>query len=445
MKLSVESYLISALVDEGSPKLALQAGVTSEDFEIYDEEWNWIVARADKRKPISPRLFKQRFPEFDFLMPQEKISDLLNELKQERAFVAVSSAVDEIFTGDDPLSPENAIDKAFQLRDILGDVLKLHSPNTDVAIKSDWRTSYERMKSLFAVRLSGQKVGIPTGIAHFDAHFGGLQKETSYLFLGRPGDAKSFTMAKLITEAAWHGYRVGMFSPEMTRHQHECRFWTLLSAKEKVQQECNLTGAFKNRSLKDHYGYNVKKFKAFLEWLDMNLKGEIHLFTQFYRREKMSLGYIESRIEDLNLDMICIDPIYKLRPPRRRGTKWEELSEITDALVDLSHTYDIPVVMSNQANRALVGKREIAPGKDSSFGSDAPVQEANCVIGVKHFSEERMMQYHCTKNRDGEEFRCKCRFRPNDGILEDVTPLRGSENGYDPDKANALMQIMEES
>jgi hypothetical protein len=101
--------------------------------------------------------------------------------------------------------------------------------------------------------------------------------------------------------------------------------------------------------------------------------------------------------------------------------------------------------MSNQANRAYVGKRETAPGKDSSFGTDAPVQEANCVIGVKHFSEERMMQYHCTKNRDGEEFRCKCKFHPNIGILEDVTPLSGPyQDGYDPDKLQELQEAINE-
>jgi len=443
--MSVESYLISALVEEGSPKLALQAGISGGDFEIYDEEFDWLVTRAEKRQPVSPRLFKQRFPEFDYLLAQEKVADLVDELKRERAFVAVSSAVDEIFTGEDPISSENAVEKAIQLREVLHDVLKLHAPHSDVAFKADWHSAYERMRNVWLLRELDENYGLPTGIAHFDFHFGGLQKETSYLFLGRPGDAKSFTMAKLATEAAWAGARVGFFSPEMTRHQHECRFWTLYSAKQRIQHDLGLKDAFSNRALKDGYNFNLKKFKSFLEWLDANLKGEIHLFTQKYRREKMSVSYIESRIEDLNLDLVIIDPLYKLRAPRRRMTKWEELSEITDCLVDLSHTYNIPVVMSNQANRALVGKREIAPGKDSSYGTDAPVQEANCVIGVKHFSEERLMQYHCTKNRDGEEFRCKCRFLPNRGVLEDITPLRGEfADGYDPEKANALLDVMKE-
>jgi hypothetical protein len=442
-KISVEAYVIAALVDEGSPKKAFQAGVSTDDFEIHDEEFQWIVSRAEKRKPITPRLFKKQFPEFDFILPSEKMGDLLDELKQERAFVAVSSAIDEIYSGEDPLSQENALAKAMSLREVLGEVVKLHAPHADIAIKADWMNTYERIKNLNILRSNGEAPGIPTGIDHFDHHFGGLQPETSYLFLGRPGDAKSFTLAKLVIEAAWNGYRVGVFSPEMTRHQHECRFHTLLSAKKEIQDALGLKGAFRNRALKDGYGFNLKQYRRFLQWLDDNLTGEIHLFTQKYRREKMSVSYIESRVEDLALDAIFIDPIYKLKPPRKRGSKWEELGEITDALIDLSHTYNIPLVMSNQANRATPGGKGDAPSKDSSFGADAPVQEANCVIGVKHFSEERIMKYKCDKNRDGEPFKFTAKFHPNIGVLEDVTPLKGDYfNGYDPDKAAQLMESM---
>jgi hypothetical protein len=444
--MSVEAFVVAALVDEGSPKKAFQAGVTTDDFEIHDEEFQWIIDRAERRKPITPRLFKRQFPEFDFILPKERLGDLLDELKQERAFLAVSGAIDEIYSGDNPLSQENAIEKAMQLREVLADTLKLHAPHSDIAIKSGWEQAYDRVKKLSILRSNGEAPGIPTGITHFDHHFGGLQKETSYLFLGRPGDAKSMTLAKLVVSGAWNGYRMGVFSPEMTEHQHNCRFHTLLSAIPQVQEALGLKGAFRNRALKDGYGFNLKQYRRFLQWIEENMKGEIHLFTQKYRREKMSVSYIESRAEDLGLDAIFIDPIYKLKPIRTRGNKWEELGEITDALIDLSHTFNIPIVMSNQASRALAGKKGDAPDKDSSFGADSPVQEANCVIGVKHFSDERIMKYNCSKNRDGEPFKFTAKFHPNIGILEDVTPVKGDYfNGYDPEKAHDLAAVMAET
>lgn len=446
--MSVEGYVISALVQEGSPKRAFQAGISLEDFELYDQEFGWLIDRAERRRPISVRQFKRKFPEFDLIRPDENIGSLLEELKQERAFVAVQGAIDEIYSGDEPLDQDNALDKAVQLREVLGDVVKLHAPHSDVAIKSGWQRAYERVKNLSILRANGQSPGIPTGIDHFDHHFGGLQAETTYLFLGRPGDAKSFTLAKLVIEAAYAGFRVGMFSPEMTEHQHNCRFHTLLSAKDEIQKDAGLKSAFRNRALKDGLLTKGQMFayRNFLKWLEENLEGEIHLFTQKYRREKMSTSYIESRIEDLGLDLVIIDPIYKLRSPRKRGTRWEELLEITDSLINLSHTFNIPVVMSNQASRALVGRKGEPPDKDSSFGADAPVQEANCVIGVKHYSEERTMKFNCSKNRDGEPFKFTAKFVPNLGILKDVTPISGSyTNGYDPEKREELQEAMKEA
>jgi len=444
--LSVEAYVIAGLIDEGSPKRAFQAGISRDDFEIYDEEFDWIIARAEKRKPITARLFKQRFPEFDFILPGENLADLFDELKSERAYISIASAIEGVFEGDDPLDRDNAIEKAQHLREILGDSLRLHAPQSDIAVKAEWQGAYERVKNLSILRANGESPGIPTGITHFDVHFGGFQPETTYLFLGRPGDSKSFTLGKFIIEAAWAGYRAGMFSPEMTRAQHECRFHTLLSAKQEVQKALGIKGAFRNRALRDGYGFNLKEYKRFLQWLDDNMKGEIHLFTQKYRREKMSLNYIESRVEDLGLDIVVIDPIYKLKPPRKRGTKWEDLGDITDRLTDLAHTHNIPVIMSNQASRALVGKRGDAPDKDSSFGADAPVQEANSVIGVKHYSDERIMKFKCDKNRDGEQFKFTAKFHPNIGVLEDITPISVDYfNGYDPDAADRLKDAMDVS
>jgi replicative DNA helicase len=296
------------------------------------------------------------------------------------------------------------------------------------------------------MRDNGEVPGIPTRIPHIDLHWGGLQRESTAVVLGRPGDAKSMLLGKFAVEATWSGYRAGIFSPEMTEHQHRCRFATLLSAKKEVQEALGLKGAFRNRALKDGYGYNYKSYKRFLEWCKTELKGgEIALFTQKYRREKMTPQYIASRAEDLGLDLVIVDPIYKLKTARRVSDRWERIGDIVDALTDIAHALNIPVIMSNQANRALVGNRGEAPGQDSSYASDAPSQEADAVIGVKHFSEERIMKLNCSKNRHGEQFKFQMAFHPNIGTMEDVTPIKGDylNGGHDPEKAIELLRELQ--
>jgi hypothetical protein len=115
-----------------------------------------------------------------------------------------------------------------------------------------------------------------------------------------------------------------------------------------------------------------------------------------------------------------------------------------DALQDIAKGFNIPVVISNQAHRQ-VGNKGDAPTKDNSFQSDAPAQEADHVIGLKHFEEERKLVLRCSKNRFGQNFRVECRFVPNVGILEDMTPIRGDYfNGTEEPTAEEVEAMVNE-
>src|SRR5215471_3293071 len=432
--MSIEASVITGLSVEGSLKKAWQAGLTEDDFELCDEEFQWMVERSESKQPITPTFFKRKFPEFDFQTSDDSLVDLIDELKKERAYIGISSAIDELLGGENTLDADNAIDKGAVFAEVLEEIRRT-SGQHNLVFGKVWEPHYQRMKNLSTLRSNGDIPGIPTGLEHLDLHWGGLQGETAYLYLGRPGDAKSFSLAQLVIEAAWNGYRAVVFSPEMSEFQHQCRFHTLLSAKKEVQEACGLKEAFPNRVLREGRGFNLKTYKRFLQWLEAELSGEYVLFTQKYRREKMTIGYIKSRLREVDADLVVIDPIYKLRPPRYRGTRWEELGEITDACVDMAHEFAIPVVMSNQANRAMVGAKEDAPSMNSSFGSDTPVQEADTVIGVRHLDSERKLKLRCTKNRYGERFSFEARFLPNFGIVQDITPIQDAySRGFDPDK-----------
>jgi hypothetical protein len=174
------------------------------------------------------------------------------------------------------------------------------------------------------------------------------------------------------------------------------------------------------------------------------MKGEIILFTQKYRRNKMSLSYIESRIQDLGIEICIIDPLYKLKRPTRRALKHEELADIVDSLQDLGKGFDIPMIVSNQAHRQQ-GNKGDAPHMDQSFGTDALAHEADHIIGIQHFEEERKIVYRCTKSRFGGNFRVDVSFFPNIGRMEDVTPIRGDYfNGHEEMDADKIKELIED-
>jgi len=442
-KLSVESFVIAELVHEGSPRRAFQEGLDSDDFDVYSEEFEWIVDQTERKLPVNTRRFRDKFPDVELVRSGERVQDLISDLKKERAFLGVRSAIDSV---DQELDHDNALEKASQLREILKDIDREHSPQSDTLIKSGWQAHLDKKRELRILRESGQILGIPTGLEHFDVHLGGMQPSFLYLILGRPGDAKSFLEAKLAIEAMLDGRKVGFFSPEMNEDQHRCRFSTLLSANEKIQNDLNLKGAFRNRDLMDGSGFNMKTYKRFLEYCDQEIKGEIVLFTQKYRKEKMTVGYIETRVEEYGLEVVFVDPIYKIRPPKNRMLKYEQIGDIVDGLQDLAKGFNVPVIVSNQATRSLIGRKEEAPGRDTSFGADSPVQEADTVIGVKNFASEHLMRVYCSKNRYGSTFKFDVAFFPNIGRMQEVTrPNAKFYNGYDPEKAEELRELIRES
>ena len=433
--MSAEQYLVAEIVREGSPRKIFQAGLSVDDFELFDQEVEWLVSQYEARRVISVEDFKRKFPDFEMIQSSHRLSHLIESFKRERAFVSVSSALDEISS---TLDFDNALEKAEQLKEILREVIKSRGSVSDVSLR-DWKQHYIYMRHLMMMRENGEAPGIPTGLPTLDFHLGGLQKGRMYLVLGRPGDGKSYFLAKLATEAMLDGRQVGFFSPEMSEHEHRARIYTLLSANPEIQEAVGLVQSFRNRALMDGTGYNIKTYQRFLEYVHSTIEGNIELYTSRFRR-RPQVGTIEGWVEQREIDLLIIDPIYELKPIRR-STKFEELGEIVDSLEEMALYFDIPVVITNQANRALVGQKGDVPTKDTSYGSDVPVQRAGTVVGVKYDEEDEILRIRCSKSRFGKAFRLQVRLNPNTGEMMELLPeLQG---GISPEEAKRLLSKME--
>lgn len=440
--MSVEAFVIAGVIDEGNLKKAFQASVQSSDFVVYEEEWHWLLTQTEQKRPINWRRFQKTFPDFERVRPDERLQDLIEELKHESAYMQLTSALEQ---AQEELTPDNTIEQAEFIREVIAQILRVHSNASDIILSSDYKEHLAAIKQLQVLRENGVPPGIPTGIRSLDAHWGGLQAGRMVVVLGRPGDAKSFLQGKFFVEGFLDGRRVGMFSPEMNEHEHRARIATLLTADKRVQEELGISKAFRNRALMDGHGFNYKTYKRLWEWVEKQ-PGAMVLFTQKFRRGKMTPGYIESKIDDLGLECVFVDPIYKLNPSERirNGSPWERIARITDELQVMCESQNIPLVVSNQAHRQQ-GNRGDAPTKDASFGSDAPSQEADHVIGVKHVSEERTLILRCTKNRFGQDFRVDARFVPNIGILEDVSfKDNGYYNGHEDGSSDRMKEAVDE-
>lgn len=428
--MSVEALVLSAVVDEGASALrTLYAnGVTPADFPVYDAEIEWIESRVSAKKPLNRRIFRQQFPDFDWAVPTGSIPDLAAELKEERAFDDMQRL---IVSASEQLDRGNAVELAGKLREHLSVITRAHAPMSDV-VAEDWQDHIRDMKEAMAAARRGKPMGILSEFPHFDHHVGGFLPGQTTMVLGRTGEGKSFKTKMFALHAKLAGAKVGIFTPELSKHEVRCRLHTLASARPEIKEALGLKHSFRNRALLHRHGFSIKSYERFCRYFDEELPGRIHILSGTYRKEQMTVGFIEDRLVDLGLDLVIIDPIYLLKPVRRyRDNPFAEVGSIAEAIESLAETYNIPVVMTNQAHRQG-SQKDDAPHKDKSYGSDVPAQLADIVIGVKHLSGDNRMLVRCTKNRFGEEFRYEMDFFANTGVWRVTTPIKGDYyNGHD--------------
>lgn len=428
--MSVENLTIAALVEDGATALrTLYAnGVTAHDFPIYEEEFQWIEKRLARRKTLNRRVFRQRFPDFEWEgVPRESIKDLAAELKEERAFEEVTSIMETL---SDRLERDNALDLATEVRERLSTVTRRFAPMSD-SVLEDWKDDVAEMRRHMQAARAGKPIGLKTGFAHLDHHWGGLLPGQMICILGRTGEGKSLKTYAMGLNAKFQGANVGVFTPELSRHEVKCRVHTLASARQDVKRELGLKHSFRNRALFLRQGFNLKSYQRFCEYFE-SLPGRMYLLSGIKRHGKMSVGYIEDRIVELALDLVIIDPIYLLKPVTvYKDNPYATVGAIAEAVEVLAESYDIPIIITNQANRQSAGRGD-APHKDSSYGSDIPAQLSDVVLGVKHLSNEHRMICRCTKSRFGQEFRYEIGLHANTGAMKELTPLDGNYwNGKD--------------
>jgi RecA/RadA recombinase len=435
--MSVEALTIAAVVEEGPSAIRklYSAGITERDFPLYDEEFRWIERRLVSRKTLNRRVFRQRFPDFEWAVPKESIDDLAAELKEERAFEDVNTLVASLA---EQLQPDNAVELAVAAREQLSIITRSHAPMSDVDM-DDWQEVIQEMREGMRLAKMGIKQGIPTGFAHLDHHWGGFMPGQFIGVLGRTGEGKSYKTMAFAWSAKKHGYRVGLFTPEMSKHECRCRYHTLASADKDIQKALGLERSFRNRALMNRTGFHRKSFERFTQYLAEELPGRFHMLSGTNRPEQMSVGYIEDRIVELALDFVIVDPIYLLKPVRisNGGNEYQEIGWIAEALHVLGERYNIPIVFTNQAHMEG-GAKDDAPHKDRSFGAKSMMHLADYIIGVKHISEDNRMIVRGTKSRFGQNFRYEVDLYANTGVIRERTPVFGNYmNGNDADEEDA--------
>lgn len=377
----VDIQILNKVLDTGNIDIILHNGLNSEYFPNYKEEFKFILDHYKQYNKVPDKeTFIANFPDFSFAKVQEPDSYLLDKISEEYLFsksAPVLKKVEELIQVDS----RKAIEYLQQELPFLTSKLRLVAK--DIVKDAD-----ERIEEL-EKRKDG-KYFITTGFRELDNALMGWQKgEDLVTVMGRTNEGKSWCLLKFL-EAAWaDGYRVGIYSGEMSSIQMGFRFDTIYH---------NFSNTILTKGEQ-----NIDSYKEYIE--DLKTKNSFFVITPEDMGGSCTVTKLEAFIQKYKLDILGVDQYslmedesFKSGQPLRM--KYDNISK---GLFNLSCKYHIPILAAVQANRAAAAKdkknKVEGPKLEHISEADAIAHNSSRVIAMRQ--NEGNLEFEIVKNRIG--------------------------------------------
>lgn len=219
------------------------------------------------------------------------------------------------------------------------------------------------------IQNKGALTGIDTGLLTLNEMTSGWQAGDLILIAARPGIGKTSVALGMAIAAARSGTKVAVFSLEMSRQQVEYR---LLSALSEVMLFKILNGHLKG-------DYDFKRVSRALEELhglsiavDDTATMTVAELRGKCRRERSQRG----------LGLVVVDYLQLLSgsTARGRGSRTEEVTDISRRLKLLAKEMNVPVIALSQLSRASEGRDDKRPRLSDLRESGSLEQDADIVV-----------------------------------------------------------------
>ena len=212
-------------------------------------------------------------------------------------------------------------------------------------------------------------VGLTTGIADLDKFTGGFMPSDLIVVAASTGMGKSSLALTIAKANAEHGRKTGFFSLEMSKEELMMRALAMY------------TGV----SASDMRSGNVSDVQVD----DIRSAGQavVKLTLLIDDRGGVSVSYIRHRAKQMKrkhgLDLLVIDYLGLISPDDRyRGSRANEVSQITAALKALAKELGVPVVLLSQLNREVEKRDKKRPQLSDLKESGSIEQDADVVMFI---------------------------------------------------------------
>ena len=203
---------------------------------------------------------------------------------------------------------------------------------------------------------------IRTGITELDKKMRGLKKGTVSVMSGLRGSAKSTLLSQIGLNAINEGFKVGMFSGELT--DRNVARWMMLQAAGKRYVEY---GGFEGY-------YNVPKEiqDKIAEWMD----GKFYLYNNEHGNKYEYVEKVfDTACEEKHLDLIMLDNLMAFNIGELGPSKWDAQTEFILRLQKLAKTRNVHVIFVAHPKKAngflrlddISGTADLGNAVDNAF------------------------------------------------------------------------------
>lgn len=374
--------LLSKVLESGNIDVIIHNGLNSDYFPNYNEEFKFIVNHYKQYGKVPDKeTFLTKFPDFTIIRCQESDAYLLDKLNEQYLFnrlAPVLKKVEELINVDSRKTIE-----------YLQQEIPFLTSNIRLTAKDIVKDAQDRVEEL-EKRKDG-KFFITTGFKELDNALLGWQRgEDLVTVMGRTNEGKSWCLLKFLESAWLEGYRVGIYSGEMSSIQMGFRFDTIYNN-------------FSNMNLTKG-GQDIESYKKYIE--DLKTKNSFFVITPEDMGGSCTVTKLEAFIQKYKLDILGVDQ-YSLmddenfKPGQPLRLKYDNISK---GLFMLSCKYNIPILAAVQANRAAASKdkksnKTEGPKLEHVSESDAIAHNSSRVIAMRQ--NEGNLEFEIVKNRIG--------------------------------------------
>ncbi len=234
--------------------------------------------------------------------------------------------------------------------------------------------------------------GVPTGYPDFDTLTAGLQPGDLIIVGARPSMGKTSFCINVAHNAAMdYQVPVLIFSLEMSK---ESLVERILAAEAQVNSRKLRSGSFDNDEWKELTAAagRINEAPIFIDDSAALTVLEIRAKARRFRHDRTIFPEVEG--EATPMGFIIVDYLQLVRARKDRGSREQEVAEVSRGLKALAKDVKLPVIALSQLRRAVEDRKESRPQLSDLRESGAIEQDADLIAFI----------HRARGNEDGEEF-----------------------------------------